>query len=1050
MPARESLEAPCQRSSYGGYLPFNSLPTCLDLSEMCDVGKVRKIAANIEKLAPAIFANSDEPEKISSTKTLILKYARLAAQHDGKGTPVHYRRAQNGVGRYHVQGISGLQGLPRLVRHTIGADFYDDLDMANCHFVLLENYCRIHDIPCPAVSHYIVRRESILREAISCGMAQTRGEAKSKVFLRMLNYVPSPKPTDSPTYVRLRDEVKRIHSTIMEKEPAFLALAMSDEKKRSWNIGGLTCGKLLVAMEVDMITTFREYLEKQGCRVDVLVHDGLMVQKLASRERADALMRGAEAYVWDKLGWRVTFTCKPMNPNALDLSGLADGYIDDFERVSSIYRIPKKKRSVSDNEFLVKFKKEQAGIAVSECTSVSEKFTTIEKLDRWIDPLDLERRRKGVVICGGLGIGKSTACKRHLDKFHYPSVAVLTPRITFARGMHTKLKEIEGYDFKFYSECKYSIKAPYVVVQAESLPRLGDWDPQGCLVVIDEVESFLYQLTSGLHKDQIESVQTFQNLLRRASKVVCLDAFVSTRTLRVLQALDIPFDYFNYTRLLDERTFEELNYELVGGCASGNFLPSLADSLNSGKKVYLVCSSQNQWMKNIKPYLEEKCPEKRILEYHSRKKSTKLSDVMEEWKPADLVMSTTTITVGLDYNFGPESEFAFDRLYVYLSSSSQTLVRDIAQGMYRVRHFREKKLLYAIDTKLYDKTCTLPWSKGQIKRDVERGGRVVCNLMKANPQVFLTIPKTPPFFKELLVRNLFEHLVSMRYTEELFKYYLKRCSYTPVERSGEVECELMSPISDFREYDDIPVITQDTFRTMERRKKAGESLTETEFWSHRLYVFTTYFRYEPKNRNTHKLWLLFLKQGSKRIKQVRTERKVVTKLMEVTDCHQNTKYVENNLLLARVQYIREFARLLGLSHSQTFGAVIPRSVLNDAIPYLREHRADLVSVFSLRDRKKNDLTMNLKRALGILNGALKEWGFSKIVKGERENKRQNGKLVDVSPYILKPLRVEIDGVLQEYEPHVYKALNVRKNIIRRTRMLVPPPVPQKILTELGL
>jgi len=84
--------------------------------------------------------------------------------------------------------------------------------------------------------------------------------------------------------------------------------------------------------------------------------------------------------------------------------------------------------------------------------------------------------------------------------------------------------------------------------------------------------------------------------------------------------------------------------------------------------------------------------------------------------------------------------------------------------------------------------------------------------------------------------------------------------------------------------------------------------------------------------------------------------------------------------------------------------------------------------------------MNFRRAKSIINMMLSTWGFSKLVVGKEIRKKVDGKRVRISCYILKQIKVKIDHEIQEYDPHFFQALKVRKNIIRTEkpkRMLSP-------------
>ena len=70
------------------------------------------------------------------------------------------------VGRlYPKRGASSVQGLKRDVRKALTHDNYTDIDIVNCHPVLLSQLFKKHNIECPYLDEYIENREEHL-EAI--------------------------------------------------------------------------------------------------------------------------------------------------------------------------------------------------------------------------------------------------------------------------------------------------------------------------------------------------------------------------------------------------------------------------------------------------------------------------------------------------------------------------------------------------------------------------------------------------------------------------------------------------------------------------------------------------------------------------------------------------------------------------------------------------------------------------------------------------------------------------------------------------------------------
>ena len=60
-----------------------------------------------------------------------------------------------------------LQGLSKLIRHTISRDIYWDIDISNAHPNILHQYCINNKLDMPTLTKYINHRDVILQELMS-------------------------------------------------------------------------------------------------------------------------------------------------------------------------------------------------------------------------------------------------------------------------------------------------------------------------------------------------------------------------------------------------------------------------------------------------------------------------------------------------------------------------------------------------------------------------------------------------------------------------------------------------------------------------------------------------------------------------------------------------------------------------------------------------------------------------------------------------------------------------------------------------------------------
>ena len=224
---------------------------------------------------------------------------------------------------------------------------------------------------------------------------------------------------------------------------------------------------------------------------------------------------------------------------------------------SEICKIPKNKRTKEEQEYYEKISRIILEKNIKELTH-TEGFIE-RKNDKFVLSRDINNG-KITVVKAGLGKGKTTATVNHINNFEYDSIIILTPRRSYAQTTLSRVKaEInlpDDKEFVLYSDMKGSIKNSYIIIQVESLCRfIHDFENEKTLVILDEVESLLYQMTSKkTHgENHLQNIMMFEKLITDSTKILCMDAFISNKTLNVLKNINQEFKYFNYTRKLEER-----------------------------------------------------------------------------------------------------------------------------------------------------------------------------------------------------------------------------------------------------------------------------------------------------------------------------------------------------------------------------------------------------------------------------------------------------------------------------------------------------------------
>ena len=217
---------------------------------------------------------------------------------------VTYKLSKSAAGRLGWGRLYGTRGsletLEKECRGTICAEYYHDIDVVNCHPVLLTQFAKMkYNRDLPEVDRYVADREAYLKL-----IGGSRDDAKEEI-IRIL-YGGS---TKNEFLMPLSVEVKafsKFLATQEEYKPLVNACKHED------NIYGKMLSFILQTEERKCMFVMKESLEEAGWSVDVLAYDGVMIRK-NEKLHLQTGMRAVEAAVKEKLGYDIAVIDKPMN-----------------------------------------------------------------------------------------------------------------------------------------------------------------------------------------------------------------------------------------------------------------------------------------------------------------------------------------------------------------------------------------------------------------------------------------------------------------------------------------------------------------------------------------------------------------------------------------------------------------------------------------------------------------------------------------------------------------------------------------------------------------
>jgi len=296
-----------------------------------------------------------------------------------------------------------------------------------------------------------------------------------------------------------------------------------------------------------------------------------------------------------------------------------------------------------------------------------------------------------VMIRAGMGIGKTNGLRKHLTEY-YPEneftshrIVMVTFRQTLARSYKQNFEE-----FTVYLDSRDKmISDDKLIIQFESLHRLAIFSEPPDLVVLDESESIIEQLSSGLSGEKlIENFAKFEYLIKHSKRLICMDANIGNRSFALLKYIRSasPENICAYT-LHWNMCKKQVNKIYNISVDIGSWLSRMRNFLNQDKRIVIATNILTD-ANTIYKMLSTEFPDKQIKIYSSETsasvKSRHFEDVNCYWAMLDILIYTPTVSAGVSF-----TEHHFDYMFAYFSDQSCN-VENCIQMLGRVRNIAEE------------------------------------------------------------------------------------------------------------------------------------------------------------------------------------------------------------------------------------------------------------------------------------------------------------------------------------------------------------------------
>lgn len=230
----------------------------------------RNVSFLLDTLTMDDFATTYEGKKSDLKKTYdkLIKYLNSKLTETNSYVKYDYIKGRSD-GR--LFGNNSIQNVPCEYRTFITDGLVSDIDVKNCHPIILAQLCEEHDFHCPNLNDYIANRAKHL-QAISNYDSINLVQAKKKVLVSVNDS--KKMRTNCPFLKAFDEELKGLQKKFLD---CLDYEYIKDYARNEGNFNGSFLNHLLCINEEKILASLRECCELNDIKIHSLFFDGLMV-----------------------------------------------------------------------------------------------------------------------------------------------------------------------------------------------------------------------------------------------------------------------------------------------------------------------------------------------------------------------------------------------------------------------------------------------------------------------------------------------------------------------------------------------------------------------------------------------------------------------------------------------------------------------------------------------------------------------------------------------------------------------------------------------------
>lgn len=249
-----------------------------------------KSMMNNQEFKEKYINNGNKTQKeINDKFKLIKNYVNSAIGCRQLKVRYDYGNCSNGYGR--LYGHGSIQNVNSVFRGLLFKHL-TDIDIKNCHPVILKWLCNKYDIKCGILDQYIFNREEIFKSNGG------KDFVKNKVLNLMNNDYKNKKNLNTQFLKDIDFEFNKIRQQIIYREQYQDILQNISDKDQEKNYAGTCISKILCHYESLILNEMIYYLQNNNYVVSVLMFDGCMIE--GNHYDNLNLLKGMEVFINSK------------------------------------------------------------------------------------------------------------------------------------------------------------------------------------------------------------------------------------------------------------------------------------------------------------------------------------------------------------------------------------------------------------------------------------------------------------------------------------------------------------------------------------------------------------------------------------------------------------------------------------------------------------------------------------------------------------------------------------------------------------------------------